>query len=146
MTEENYIKSEYFGGMDFLKRLDKLLIAFNHSSIQNDIHLMYDCIHSFFEEISPYMNEDELKDNKDKAEQYFKDIYEADKEQTENSKLMSNSYNPYKRPKLNYTKLVEVKQKIRCWRMDLQKIQKKYGLLMKDVDDPAAAMQRGLAD
>lgn len=144
---EFHPKSEFFGGYHYLNRMDKLLITFNHSSIINDLPTMYDSLRAFFEELSAYMNDEEVKENKDKDKEIINILDAAIKEKQENINQNSKRYTqPWEKATINYKEFLKCKGMLRDWRIDLQRQQKKYGLLMRDAEDPATATMRGLMD
>jgi len=106
---DNRDESKFFGGSQYIERLDKLLVIFNDANILENVSLMFKIMYNFKNELSPYMTEKESEDIKEKFKIAFNKLKDYMKETESNRKIQqSHRRNPTMRVSYTSTKKTEL--------------------------------------
>ena len=127
-------ESQFFGGSQYLERLDKLSSLYNEANLIHDVKLMYDLLITFKFELIPYMTKKEIEDTTKNINESKKKLIEYLKEDEANNRIkMVKRKNPHQRVYYDFT----IKEQLRDYlniqlREQFQIIIKRSGLLMAD--------------
>ena len=139
-------ESLFFGGSQYLERLDKLSTLYNEANLAHDVSLMYDILLIFKFELVPYMITTEKKQISSNLNEAKKQLLSYNREQEQNKRTsMVKRKNPYQ--KVIY--YVTEKEKLRDYlnvelREMYQIIIKRSGLLMADKKSHTESYMDGL--
>lgn len=144
-------KAQYFGGTHYLERMDSLLRAFNEAHVNDDVDLMLNLIHAYFQEVSPYMKQNSTVNEKDEHINKFNEAMNLFQKYNEEinhniSKQKLKQRNPHQKVFFESVMKIKLKLFLCNWRMELQKLAKDRGLIMQDQENAGTALQRGLSE
>lgn len=141
-TPDFQAKSEYFGGYDYLRRLNELLTGFNAAFINDDVDTMYSIILGFYQELYCYLSEKE-RNNAKKTKKEIQELRVLYLKETDKNRQISVLLSYYYPKKVDTAQKEKLMYALINWRIELQDCAKKAGLVMLDKPDPKRAMLEG---
>jgi hypothetical protein len=140
-------EARFFGGSQYLERIDSILTEFNELYVLDKPEAMLKLICVYHAELECYMTNTERKENKEnyeKAVQLWQDY--MSEQQSNRKRKIAARQNTGTVVLYTTTKMFEFKNFLLEWRMNIQRVQKKAGLLMEDKQDASTALRRGLSE
>lgn len=134
-------QAEFFGGSDYLNRMDMLLTAFNEANLLDNVEYMHEIIKSYHDELYCKLDTEGVKKHNQLREEadllFEKYIVERQRNQARTLPRFNSMNN---QRKIKVTDKKSLKNKLSAWRRELQATADSHGLVMADKDDPGSAL------
>jgi len=138
-------EAKFFGGSQYLERLDGLLTAFNEYLIMEKPEMMFKILRAYRGELDCYMTDQERQESYNMWD-YAEILWRKYLEEMETNKKKNLLQKQVMGIKVYYNTTAKKRfmDWLEAWRDMLQQIQRRSGLLMQDKEDLNTAFQRGL--